>query len=277
MRFGLGFGVDARRGVSGAAPAFDPSALFAAGEKGFWVDPSDLSTMWQDAAGTVPVTAAGQPVGRIIDKSGNGMVWTQSTDANRPTLEVDSNGNRYLSGNGVSKWMLSTAALNMSGHTKMLIAAGANITSSATSVMFQHGNYSTSGSVYFSKNGDNVGNPRLRVYSNSVLDFRKDGVALAAGAYVYLATVDFGQLTSGASAATLEANATSLSVTTEPLGATAANASGGANDYVMLHADWSGGESLNGRLYQLIYRGGNYTQDDLDNLRDYVNGKTGAF
>jgi len=43
--------------------------LFSNGEQGFAYDPNDLSTMFQDAAGTVPVTAAGQPVGLILDKS----------------------------------------------------------------------------------------------------------------------------------------------------------------------------------------------------------------
>ena len=44
-------------------------ALFASGEPGFWLDPSDLSTMFQDVAGTTPVTAVEQPVGIILDKS----------------------------------------------------------------------------------------------------------------------------------------------------------------------------------------------------------------
>lgn len=43
--------------------------LFANGEQGFFYDPNDLSTMYQDAAGTVAVTAVGQPVGLILDKS----------------------------------------------------------------------------------------------------------------------------------------------------------------------------------------------------------------
>lgn len=58
-------------------PAFSPltglssmvKTLFSAGEQGVWYDPSDFSTMFQDAAGTVPVTAVGQPVGLILDKS----------------------------------------------------------------------------------------------------------------------------------------------------------------------------------------------------------------
>lgn len=36
---------------------------------GAWFDPSDLSTLYQDAAGTKPVTAVEQPVGLMLDKS----------------------------------------------------------------------------------------------------------------------------------------------------------------------------------------------------------------
>ena len=44
-------------------------SLFANGEQGFAYDPNDLTTMFQDAAGTVPVTGAGQPVELVLDKS----------------------------------------------------------------------------------------------------------------------------------------------------------------------------------------------------------------
>ena len=43
--------------------------LFANGEQGFVYDPNDLSTLYQDAAGTIPVTSVGQPVGLVLDKS----------------------------------------------------------------------------------------------------------------------------------------------------------------------------------------------------------------
>ena len=49
-------------------------ALFAGGKQGVWLDPSDLSTMFKDAAGTQPVTANGDPVGLILDKS-QGLVY----------------------------------------------------------------------------------------------------------------------------------------------------------------------------------------------------------
>lgn len=44
-------------------------SLFANSEQGFVYDPNDLTTMFQDASGTVPVTGAGQPVGLMFDKS----------------------------------------------------------------------------------------------------------------------------------------------------------------------------------------------------------------
>ena len=74
-----------------ARALFSPSSLFANGEQGAWYDPSDLSSLSQDAAGTVPVTAAEQPVGRILDKSGRGNHASQSTDIKRPILSARKN------------------------------------------------------------------------------------------------------------------------------------------------------------------------------------------
>lgn len=64
-----------------------PARLFEAGEIGLWLDPSDISTMFQDAGGTTPVTAVGQPVGRILDKSGRGNHATQADASRKPILQ----------------------------------------------------------------------------------------------------------------------------------------------------------------------------------------------
>lgn len=81
----------AARIAAGGSPAWSPdTAWFASSEQGMWYDPSDLSTMFQDSAGTTPVTAVEQPVGRILDKSGRGNHATQATSTARPTLR-----NRY--------------------------------------------------------------------------------------------------------------------------------------------------------------------------------------
>lgn len=64
------------------------AGLFSAGEQGVWYDPSDMSTMFQDAAGVTPVTAVEQPVGRILDKSGRGNHATQTTATSCPVLSA---------------------------------------------------------------------------------------------------------------------------------------------------------------------------------------------
>ncbi|MCO8081990.1 LamG domain-containing protein [Acinetobacter lwoffii] len=57
--------------IGGNTPTFDQQILklFANGEQGFYYDPNDLTTMFQDAAGVIPVTDVGQPVGLMLDKS----------------------------------------------------------------------------------------------------------------------------------------------------------------------------------------------------------------
>src|SRR5690625_3846273 len=59
-------------------------------DRAFWIDPSDLSTMFQDREGTIPVTAPGQPVSRVLDKSGLGqdMVLHEEASA-QPTYGTD--------------------------------------------------------------------------------------------------------------------------------------------------------------------------------------------
>lgn len=75
-------------GALSAANNFDRlmRSLFSNGGQGFFYGPNDLSTMYQDAAGTVPVTAVGQPVGLMRDKSGRNNHAYQTTSAARPIL-----------------------------------------------------------------------------------------------------------------------------------------------------------------------------------------------
>jgi hypothetical protein len=79
-----------RRGFT----AFSPSTLFALAEPGVWYDPSDLTTLFTDTAGTTPVTTPGNTVGLMLDKSGNGNHATQATAAARPTYSIEPVGGR---------------------------------------------------------------------------------------------------------------------------------------------------------------------------------------
>jgi len=75
-------------------PDFAPETLFASGEQGFWYDVQDLSTMWQDAAGTIPAEV-GYIVGRLDDKSGNGNHATQATAGLCPILRQNGTTGKY--------------------------------------------------------------------------------------------------------------------------------------------------------------------------------------
>lgn len=68
---------------------FSPLSLFKDGKQGVWYDPSDLSTLFQDVAGTVPVTTNDNPVGKMLDKSGNNNHATQATSEARPLYNTE--------------------------------------------------------------------------------------------------------------------------------------------------------------------------------------------
>jgi hypothetical protein len=109
---------------------FSPLTLFASGAQGAWYDPADFSTLYQDSAGTTPVTATGQPVGKIVDKSGRGNHATQATATSRPLLQQDGSGYYYLNFDGVDDG-LATASIDFSATDKMTVFAGVTKASDA--------------------------------------------------------------------------------------------------------------------------------------------------
>lgn len=94
-------------GGAAASPSFDPASLFAGGYTGFWIDPSDLSSVFTDSAGTTP-GSVDAVVGRSSDKSGNGAHWTQTTTSSKPFLR-SSSGLNYLSLDGVDDYLLNAS------------------------------------------------------------------------------------------------------------------------------------------------------------------------
>jgi len=70
-----------------ASAKWTTQRLFANGEVGLILDPSDHSTLFQDSAGITPVTAPGQPVGLVLDKS-RGLVRGPERITNG-TFDVD--------------------------------------------------------------------------------------------------------------------------------------------------------------------------------------------
>ena len=120
-------------GLQTARPwvTFLPSDLFLSSEKGVWYDPGDITTLFQDVAGTIPVTASGQTVALMKDKSGNNAHATQSDATKRPTFTIYP-GTEYgaLSFDGTNDFMV-TSAINFTGTAVMTATAGFQVSPTA--------------------------------------------------------------------------------------------------------------------------------------------------
>ena len=114
---GISLGITALRGGRrGSGGGFDPAALLPAA----WYDPSDLSTLFQDSAATIAVTSPGQPVGCMLDRSGNGRHMVQKTGSARPVLQTD--GQRHwLDLDGINDALTCAIA---PGDTPLTLVAG---------------------------------------------------------------------------------------------------------------------------------------------------------
>lgn len=77
-----------------------PEDFFASGNLGAWFDPSDFSSLFQDAAGTTPVTAVGDPIGRMNSQGGLAAYASQGTAGDRPVLALDAEGYYYVDTTG---------------------------------------------------------------------------------------------------------------------------------------------------------------------------------
>lgn len=143
LHYGLTAIADVIRRTSSA---FNPVSFFSAGEQGVWYDPSDLSTLFQDSAGTTPVTAVEQPVGLMLDKS-KGLVLGP---------ELVTNGDFS---NGITGWSVTAGVggtiTNISGELEMTTSGAGILVSSPISVVVGK-TYSLSGAGRLGSYGPTV-------------------------------------------------------------------------------------------------------------------------
>lgn len=256
--------------LSARRPEVAVANLFRNGEQGVWYDPSDFATMFQDAAGTTPVTAVGQPVGRILDKSGRGNHATQSTTTSRPILQQDGSL-YYLSFDGVDD-SLATASINFSGTDKVSVFAGVrrNVTAGGVFIELSANVNSSPGSFY------------MTVPESASLStvFRSGGSIAPAGSssarisYSGIPTPDKMILSASAD---ISGDLTRLR--RNGVAGTDGTLDQGTGDFGnhVLYIGRRGGSSLpfNGRMFQLIIRGA--LTSNLAQIEQYVNLKTGAY
>ncbi|WP_165856723.1 LamG domain-containing protein [Marinobacter sp. JSM 1782161] len=136
------------------AGEFSIADLFANSETGGWYDPSDLSTLWQDEAGTLAVSSDGDPVARVDDKSGNGNNLTISESARRPLYKTDGTYHWLLfdgsndrmsfpagtiqTGNGARSTFMALTPLDAQGSTVYYLAVGDSNISDRQSWRIRH-------------------------------------------------------------------------------------------------------------------------------------------
>jgi len=89
--------------------------------------------MWQDSAKTTPVTASGQYVGYISDKSANAYDLSQATTGARPQLLTSGTGKLYLNFAGGQSL---TMGANSMPNNRTAFCAGAAIQSTAGGMVF---------------------------------------------------------------------------------------------------------------------------------------------
>jgi len=246
-----------------------PRSLFSAGEQGIWLDPSDFSTMFQDAAGTTPVTAVGQPVGLIRDKSGRGNHSSQSTAASRPTLQQDSNGLYYLSFDGTDDGM-ATPSINFTGTNKMTVWAGVRKLSDANPAML------IELSADINSNAGTFAVHAPKFGSQARFNFESKGTVIATAIDVSAAApvskVLCLQGDISGDIARLRANGTVAQTSTADQG------TGNYGNYP-LYIGRRGGTTLpfNGRIYQLIVRGAESNAGQIAAGEAWCNSKTRAY
>ena len=258
----------------GKLGAWSPLSLFAASEVGAWYDPSDLTTMFQDRAGSIPVTADGQTVGKILDKSGRGNHAVAPTDAARPLYKTDGTYH-WMQFDGVDD-SLSTAAINFTATDKMSVFAGVRKNSDTTAYAAVCGLSSAPGTT----NGAfEINAPAGGTTFGSYLRGTQT-TGYASSGYAAPVTKIFSSIydISGALRVNeVDARLDGVRFTTTQEGAVDAGTGNFGNH--PLYIGQRGGSTLpfNGNIYSLIVRGASSTTQEITATESWVNGKTGAF
>jgi hypothetical protein len=249
--------------------AFSPADLFANGEQGVWYDPSDFSTMFQDSAGTIPVTAVGQPVGKILDKSGNDNHIDQPTAARRPLLQQDGNGKYYLSADGVDEWMTSSS-IPLAGLTKFSAFHGVtNLATSGWLTLYLTGTASFAAGTFgeqMPRNGQNGMSVAQGDVDSDYVSAQHTGTT-AGVPYIKSALYD---LTVATRTIVTRINGTENGIGNRAVIGTL------SSKVLQLFANGAGGEPASCYLYYLIIRGASSTAQEVADTETWGANKTGV-
>lgn len=105
-----------------ASAPFRSDAVATTTNGGSWYNVANTASLFQDDAGTIPVTADGQTVGRISDLSGNNRHLVQATALNAPVYRT-AGGKHWLDFSGTQ--FMRVAGTNVLGTYSALTAVAA--------------------------------------------------------------------------------------------------------------------------------------------------------
>jgi hypothetical protein len=224
-----------------------------------WYDPSDISTLWKDTARTIPVTADGDLVAAMDDKSGNGNRVFQATSGNRPVYRAGS-GKPYLEGDG-TKWMATSAAIALTGvNGEHSAAAGVVFNSNATQQRFVDGDVVTRVGQFLR---NNVGTAESISFAGGS-PFTDSGGALSTSASTTMI-----QVTRSPSPKNVE-----LYVNGASNGATAVSGTlQTAAEKLGIMGSSSGGAPLNGKFYGAFTYAAQMSATDISNAHNWLAAK----
>jgi hypothetical protein len=250
---------------------YSPAPLFAAGEQGAWYDPSDLSTLFKGDAGTDPVTADGDAVSRMLDKSGRGNHATQTTVAKRPLyrtaaglswLEFDGTADSMITPTitpGVDKLQTFAGLLKSDGLARMILETSFNAGSN-------------NGTFYVLAGEDNAarytalgGGTSAGPVGNRIAKI------LTASSYPETSVIT----------STADIAGDSVHIRKNGVEGTAATGNMGTGNFLAFPINIGARQQvslfLNGNIYQMIIRfGPNLSAGEIDDAETFVAGKAGV-
>lgn len=260
MRLGISLSLTQQLG------GFSPASLFSGGQQGAWYDPSDVNTLFQDSAGTTPVTAVGQPVGLILDKSGRGNHASQSTPGSRPLYQVDGTGRPYLSLDGSDDFLITPTITP--GIDGVQVFAGVRKLSTATGTLLELGPSGTNNGIFTFGLGN---------WSSTFDVFASRGTISAgatSGSNIAPATLVVGGI------ASISGPFSRFRINGAQVGQNISSQGSGNYNSYPIYIGRRGGASnpFNGRLYGLVVRfGANLDASAIVTMENWMNTKTGAY
>jgi len=235
-----------------------------------WFDGSDLSTMFQDTAGTTPISATGQSVKLWKDKAGFGI--SASNNTSPPTVTFSAQNNRsvvsFASASSQSLTLSSTSSLPTGAITITLFIVSLDASSTGSGGVFQYGSTSAN---YTPGTGLQV------LYNNAptlifIDQYGGNGVIPSAGTvntYV-ISTLIIG---TGASNAVGWRNSTLYSDQNNVTWTM--NIPSGYGGYIGTYQDYTTFRPLNGNIAEIIFYNTNFTTSQRQQVEGYLAWKWG--